>query len=195
MAGGSVMSFKVLVIPEDPTNNGYILQPLLKAILAEAGKPQAKIDVLKNPHLKGYDQAVTAIKTPSILEQKYKFWNLWIFMPDRDRASEGAMRELERDLATRQVNLLCCPAEPEVEIYACVAYRRDLDAAWEKVRVSKRMKEDHFDPLLMKHGDKQGAGEGRKLMIQESLKSMRTLYQLCPELDDLRQRVTKLITS
>ncbi|MFO1523674.1 MAG: hypothetical protein U1G05_16920 [Kiritimatiellia bacterium] len=37
------MSFKVLVIPEDPTNNGYILKPLVQAILDDAGRPQARV--------------------------------------------------------------------------------------------------------------------------------------------------------
>ena len=37
------MSFRVLVIPEDPTWNGYILKPLTKALLNDAGKPNAKV--------------------------------------------------------------------------------------------------------------------------------------------------------
>lgn len=31
------MSVRVLVIPEDPTHNGYILKPLVEMVLAEAG--------------------------------------------------------------------------------------------------------------------------------------------------------------
>ncbi|MDR1010262.1 MAG: hypothetical protein LBM04_03870 [Opitutaceae bacterium] len=41
MDGSRVISFKVLVIPEDPTNDGCILKPLVEAILADAGKRQA----------------------------------------------------------------------------------------------------------------------------------------------------------
>ena len=36
------MSVQVLVIPEDPTNNGYILKPVVQMVLAEAGKPSAR---------------------------------------------------------------------------------------------------------------------------------------------------------
>ncbi len=37
------MSFRVLVIPEDPTYNGYILQPIVERMLGELGKPNAII--------------------------------------------------------------------------------------------------------------------------------------------------------
>ncbi len=59
------MSFRVLVIPEDPTYNGYILRPLAETMLAEAGRPNARVTVLANPKLDGYDHAVQAIKTLS----------------------------------------------------------------------------------------------------------------------------------
>ena len=56
------MSFKVLVIPEDPTHNGYLLKPLVERILGDTGKPNAKVTVLTNPRFQGYDQASKAIK-------------------------------------------------------------------------------------------------------------------------------------
>jgi len=37
------VSYRVLVISEDPTHNGYILAPLIGRILQECGKPNAKI--------------------------------------------------------------------------------------------------------------------------------------------------------
>ena len=40
------MSFRVLVIPEDPLQNGHILRPLVQAIMRDAGKPDAKVKVL-----------------------------------------------------------------------------------------------------------------------------------------------------
>ena len=40
------VSFQVLVIPEDPTYNGYILQPIVERMLAELGKPNAHVKIL-----------------------------------------------------------------------------------------------------------------------------------------------------
>jgi hypothetical protein len=187
------MSFKVLVIPEDPTNNGYILKPLVQAIMADAGKPNAKVDVLTNPKLGGYDHALKAIKDE--LPHRYGFWDLWIFIPDADRASLEAMVSLEKELAAKDITLLCCPAQPEVEIYACAAYRTEVEGGWDAARKDHRMKENVFDPLRDKYGDDRRAGGGRDLMIAESLKNLPLLYQLCPELKSLRERVASLIPS
>jgi hypothetical protein len=181
------MSFKVLVIPEDPTHNGYILKPLVEAILADAGKPSAKVTVLANPRLEGYDHAVTAIRED--LPKSYGFWDLWIFIPDADRAKSDAMAALERELAAQRIKLLCCPAQPEVEIYACVAYRDEIAGGWKAAREDTRFKEDIFVPLLEERGDARRAGGGRDLMIAESLTNRQALYQLCPELKILRDRI------
>lgn len=187
------MSYKVLVIPEDPTHNGYILKPLMHAILADAGKPTAKVDVLTNPKLGGYDHALRAIKEE--LPDRYGFWDLWVFIPDADRASPEAMKQLEVTLAEKSVTLFCCPAQPEVEIYACASYRNEIPGGWNAARADVRMKEDVFEPLLKKHGDERRAGAGRDLMIAESLRNLPLLFQLCPELKTLRDRIAALISS
>lgn len=185
------MSFKVLVIPEDPTHNGYILKPLMQAILADVGKPNAKVDVLPNPRLMGYDHALKAIKED--LPDRYGFWDLWVFMPDADRATPGVMQHLEQELSEKGITLFCCPAQPEVEIYACVPYRVEIQGGWHGARQNPKMKEDVFDPLLAGHGDARRAGAGRDLMIADSLKNLQTLFQFCPELKTLRDRIEKMI--
>ncbi len=185
------MSYKVLVIPEDPTHNGYILKPLMQAILADAGKPNAKVDVLTNPKLGGYDHALKAIKED--LPDRYGFWDLWIFIPDADRASPAAMASLEKEIGAKGIKLLCCPAQPEVEIYACTAYRTEIAGGWSAARDDIRMKENVFAPLLKAHGDDRRAGSGRDLMIAESLTNLPLLFQLCPELKKLRDRIATLI--
>ena len=86
------MSFSVLVIPEDPTWNGYILTPLAKALLADADKPAAKVTLLMNPRLQGYNQALTAVRDE--LPDRYEFFDLWLFFPDADRANADAMQRL-----------------------------------------------------------------------------------------------------
>lgn len=186
------MSFKVLVIPEDPTFNGYILKPLVEAILAEAGKPKAKVQMLTNPKVGGFDQARRAIR--EVLPDSYRHWDLWLFIPDADRASEPAMKELEEGAHAQGICLLCCPAQPEVEIYCCVASRDALSAPWDKVRSSSRMKEEYFDPLLREHGEMNRAGGGRETLIVASLSKMETLFRLCPELARLRDRIQSLTT-
>ena len=169
------MSFRVLVIPEDPTWNGYILTPLTKALLKDAGKPNARVKLLTNPRLGGYDHAVRALR--SELPDRYRFFDLWLFFPAADRASKDAAESLEAELESKGIPLLCCPAQPEVEIYACVAFRDYLPGTWEDARGHPRMKEKIFEPLLAKHGDPRRPSEGRDLMIERSLRSLPRLFQ------------------
>ena len=182
------MSFNVLVIPEDPTLNGYILKPLVEAVAADADKPNAHVTILANPHLNGYDTARAAI-SEGRLDGKYRHFNLWLFMPDADRAKKDSMDDLERQLDSRKIRLICCPAIPEVEIYACVAYRDEID--WQQARASRSMKEDFFEKLLAQHGAPKRPGGGRDLMIASSLKNRQKLYTSCPELKGLRDRIKK----
>jgi hypothetical protein len=73
------MSFKVLIIPEDPTNNGYILKPLIKRMMKECGKPNAQVDVLSNPRAQGYNHAKT-LMSETIFE-RYAHIDLLLFIP------------------------------------------------------------------------------------------------------------------
>lgn len=181
------MSFRALVVPEDPALNGYILKPLAQRLLAEAGRPSASVKLLTDPRVRGYDEAVRVIRDD--LAGRYRFFDLWLFFPDADRANDEAMKGLETALGDQEITLLCCPAQPELEIYACAAFRNDLDEAWEKVREHPRLKEEIFNPLLNRRGDPRRPGGGRDLMMKASLRNLPLLYRLCPELERLRDRI------
>ena len=186
------MSTRVLVIPEDPTNNGYILKPVVEMVLAEAGRPSARVKVLTNPRLRGYDHAVQAIEGE--LPNRYRHMDLWLFMPDADRATPVAMKDLE-DRIPSGITLLCCPAQPEVEIYACSAYRTDTGIPWQEARSHRSFKEDVFTPLLEAYGDRRRPGAGRGQMTDASLRNRRSFFQLHPEIAELRDRIQAKLPS
>ena len=181
------MSFNVLVIPEDPVLNGHILKPLANAVIADAGRPAAKVVVLSNPRVRGYDHAAQVIRDE--LPGRHRFRDLWLFFPDADKATGDRMQALEKHVDEQGITLLCCAARPEVEIYACAAFRGDIRRSWEEIRDHPRMKEEIFEPLLDKHGDPRRAGAGRDLMIDRSLENLPLLFRLCPELQHLRNRI------
>jgi len=58
-------------------------------------------------------------------------------------------------------------------------------------RTHPRFKEAIFAPLLAMHGDTRRPSDGRDLMIAESLSNLPRLYQLCPELRTLRDRIAE----
>ena len=183
------MSFRVLVIPEDPTHNGYILKPLVSRLLEEAGKPNAKILVLTNPKLNGYQDAVAAVKGE--LKERYGHFDLWLFMPDADCA--GGLSELEAEVGKSEIKLLCCAAQPEVEAWLMAGHRDKLDEDWGAVRSHPKLKEEVFVRFLKKHGYPFAAGSGREKLMLETLQNYRGLLQICPELADLQKRLTELL--
>jgi hypothetical protein len=179
------MSFRVLVIPEDPTHNGYILKLLVERMLGEIGKPNAQVLVLPNPRLTGYDHAVRAIEDE--LLQRYGFYDLWLFLPDADRA--GGVAALEAKMRARGIRLICCAAQPEVEAWVVAGHRDALTGSWAELRHNPRFKEEVFAPFLQKFGDPRAAGGGRDKLIRATLSNYRGLLAVCPELADLQQRI------
>ena len=183
------MSLRVLIIPEDPTDNGYLLKPLVERMLAEAGKPSARVTILTNPRLRGYAQAVHAIRNE--LTVRYGHFDLWLFLPDADCA-EG-LPELERAMLRHGVTLLCCAAQPEVEAWLLAGHREKLALGWNEVTNHPRLKEEVFRPFLRQFGDARSAGGGREPLMRETLANYRGLLNLCPELKDLEARLRSLV--
>jgi hypothetical protein len=185
------VSFKVLVVPEDPTHNGAILKPLVEALMVDAGKAQATVRVLDNPRVQGFDDAVEALRGE--LVDRYRWMDLWLFMPDADRARPDAMAALEATLQAQGVRLLCCAAQSELEIFASAPYRAEIPGGWAQARRHGRFKEVIFAPLIEKHGDARRPAGGRDLMIAAALANLQQLYGLCPELKQLRDRIAALL--
>jgi len=182
------MSFSVLVIPEDPTHNGYILKPLVERMMRELGKPQARVKVLENPNLNGYDDARRAITED--LPLTWRHFDLWLFMPDADRARNLA--GLEKELETQGVCLRCCAAKPEVEAWLLAGHRAKLQLDWKHVREHARLKEKVFAPFLEKYGDARAAGAGRSALMDATLRDYDGLMTACGELKELQDRLKQL---
>jgi len=179
------VSFQVLVIPEDPTYNGYILKPIVEWMLTELDKPNADVTVLTNPKLNSYPHAVSAIRGDLI--DRYKHFHLWLFLPDGDQASD--LGPLECELAGQGVHLFCCAAVPEVEAWLLAGHRDKLPLSWSDVRQHPHLKEDIFGPFLAQFGDNRSPGGGRERLVRETLTKYRGLLSVCPELASLEDRL------
>ena len=187
------MSFDVLVVPEDPANNGYILKPLVSRILAACGKSNAKVTVLTNPRAKGYEHAKGLLRDQ--LFERYRQMNLFLFLPDADgkdrRAELGALERVARD---RGAQLLCCAAEQEIEVWLLAGHRNRLKAApWQEIRADVSVKENVFHPFLAAHGNSKAPGGGREDLMNQALNGYGALLQLCPELAELERRIREVV--
>lgn len=187
------MSFKVLVVPEDSTNNGYILRPLVKKILSRCGKPNAWVDVLDDPRVRGYEHAKILLRTQ--LFEDYRFVNLMLFLPDADGKDRGAEFRALEDEANRQgVRLLCCAAEQEVEVWLLAGHLNRLPSqSWPATRSNTSVKENVFQPFLAAYGNPKAPGGGRDVLMGQTLNGYGALLQLCPELADLERRIREIL--
>jgi hypothetical protein len=188
MAGGSVVSFNVLVVPEDPTYNGYILKPLVERLLSECGKPNSKVKVLDTPRARGYEHAKALIIDEVI--DAWAHFNLLLFLPDADgRDKRTEFQYIENTARDRGVQLLCCAAVEEVEAWLLAGHVDKLQGSWSEVRSITSVKEQVFQPFLKTHGDSKRAGGGRDFLMKETLENYAGLIVRCPELGDLQTRI------
>ena len=186
------MSYRVLVIPEDPTNNGYILKPLVKRMLTECGKPKARVEVLTNPRAGGYESAHDLLKE-EILD-RYADRDLLLFLPDADGKDRSrTFKSLEALAHRKKVTLICCAAVQEVETWLLAGHLEKLKPmTWDDIRADCSVKENTFDKFLAKHGDPRSVGNGRGQLMEETLKSYAGLLTRCPELKQLQDRISLL---
>ncbi len=180
----------MLVIPEDPTYNGYILQPLIERMFKELGKPNARVTILTTTKLDGYPHAVSAIRGG--LTDRYSHLDFWLFLPDADRAA--GLADLEEEMARRGISLICCAAQPEVEAWLLAGYRDELSTSWPEVRRHPRLKEEVFEPFLARFGDARSPGHGRKALMQQTLSNYRALLAVCPELAEIETRLRLFVS-
>lgn len=186
------MSFDVLVVPEDPANNGYILKPLVSRMLSECGKPNAVVTVLSNPRAQGYEHAKRLLQTR--IFEAYRHMNLLLFLPDADgKDRSGEFRALEEEALRRSLRLLCCAAVQEVETWLLAGHSDRLDRRWQEVREDVSVKENVFQPFLAIYGNLKAAGGGRDILMKEALPGYRSLLQLCPELAELERRIRETL--
>lgn len=186
------MSFKVLAVPEDPTYDRLILEPLVKRILRECGKPHANVTVQPNPRPTGYDQAKRLLIDEYF--DLYSHIDLMLFLPDADgKDRKGEFHRLERLAAERGINLLCCAAEQEVEVWLLAGHRDKLSVGWQDVRADVSVKENVFEPFLKEHGNPKSPWGGRDLLMTKTLANYSGLLSLCPELKDLQEGILALL--
>jgi hypothetical protein len=185
------MSFKVLVIPEDQTYNGAILKPLVRRILTECGKPQAKVD-FPQLRLRGFDDAVRQI--PGIVD-RYSHVDLLLFIADADGKDRTAVfARLEREATDQGVRLLCCAAQQEIEAWVLAGHVEQTGRTWQEIRNDVSVKENVFEPFLASRADLTGrVAGGRDVLMEETLRNCQGLPRHCPELMDFQRRICEAV--
>lgn len=79
----------------------------------------------------------------------------------------------------------------EVEVWMLALHRERLGVPWQQVRADRDPKERFATPLLAQLAPRMALGGGRvRAMEPLGHKQWRSLLQLCPELEELRKRLS-----
>lgn len=177
---------KVMVIPEDPTLDQYILKPIVERMFFDLGR-KARVQVLSNPRLRGVAQALDATTVARVVAM-HPMIDLFCIMVDRDaepgRHIEAGLREAEHP-----DRLMVCLAVEEVEVWMLAVHRERLAAPWQDIRSERDPKERFAEPFLAAHAPPQSLGAGRVWAMRDLGSKWRGVLTVCPELDALKQRL------
>lgn len=181
------MSCKVLVIPEDPTYNGYLLKPLVERLLSESGKPKAQVLVLRDPKAGGFSDACDLVQSGR-LRERYGYYDLWLFLPDGDQVR--VLQTLEDGIVDQKARLIASYLTPEVEVTLIAGHPNADTTGWEAKKQHPQFKEAIFVPFLAEYGNPTAPGAGREKLMREALQNYQRIKQLVPEVADLELRLT-----
>jgi len=177
------MSLNVLVIPEDFRKDQYILAPLLRRMFEVIGKPQARIEVCKDPLLGGVDQALKWERVEEVIDM-YPMVDVFLLIVDRDgkegrrKAIDGIEGKANAKLGEERT-LIGENAWQEIEVWALAA--QDLPTAWkwQKIQADENPKEIYFEPHAKKRNLTHEPGAGRTTMGREAAANYQRVRSRC----------------
>ena len=177
---------KVLVIPEDQVHDQYILRPIIEALFADLKIP-ARVQVLPEPRLRGYTQALDPNMIRTIVDDN-PMEDLFLLIVDRDCDRNGAVAKSESIENAHTDKLITCLAIQEVEVWLLALYAERLDCSWSEIRAHCDPKERWAEPLLRALGT-QGPGTGRVHAMRALKGQWRGFRARCPELAQLQDAI------
>jgi hypothetical protein len=178
---------KVLVIPEDPTLDQYILKPIVARIFADLGRLSPRIQVLSNPRLRGVAQALDGEILGDIVAT-YPMVDLFLVLVDRDGDARRLDVARQRE-AEQEGRLFVCLAIEEIEVWMLAVHREALEPRWSEVRSEIHPKERFAEPFLKANAPKLDPGAGRAWAMRDLGSRWKGVLQCCSEIEELRQRI------
>jgi hypothetical protein len=191
------VSYNILVVPEDPTSDHYILKPLIRAASKHAGESNAVITVMTDPAMKGVDQVLSRQTLQTVIA-RYPQVDLFLLVvdrdgsPARDQSLADHVESARQRLAGRQ-RLDGRTAWQELEVW-CLAGRSGgarSGRAWREVRAEPHAKEIHFDPVVRGLSLAHSPGGGREILGRQAAKNYTRVRALCPELTEIEQIIRR----
>jgi len=190
---------RVLVIPEDPRLDQYVLKPILEAMFKRLGRPRAIVRVCQDPVLGGVDQATNWNRIEEILDLYRGMVDIFLLIVDRDgqdgrRSALDSIEEKAREALPPGRHFLAENAWQEIEVWVLAGLDLPAGWSWQDVRTEPHAKETYFMPFARKRGVVEEPGEGRKRLTLEAAARYDRIRRLCPEdVASLEDRLAKLL--
>jgi hypothetical protein len=188
---------RVLVIPEDSRRDKDLLKPLIQALMAELGRPRAKVRVCEKPVLGGVAQALKWERIEEIIDLWGGQTDLFLLLVDRD-GEENAGRSLTlASIEQRSIALLGEEkalfgelAIEEVEVWVLAGHDLPSEWRWRDIRADPNPKERYFARFLAEHRRISNDAAGRIIVAEEAARGIRRILARCPEdLERLANRI------
>ncbi len=146
-----------------------MLQPIVKAMLAAVGRPQARVEVCRDPLLGDVAQATNWERINEIIDI-YPMVDLFLLIVDRDgeehrRARLDNIERLVAAILPVGRRFFAEHAWQEVEVWAlagCVDLPREWK--WRAIRSECGPKEAYFNPYVGRRGLQNEPGGGRRTL-------------------------------
>jgi hypothetical protein len=176
---------KVLVIPEDPRIDQYMLKPLVEAALAYAGNPKAIVAVCQDGELRGDSTVLKFDKIKEIMQENL-LYDAFFLCVDRDCRAERAaqLSHLKQDIDAAFPNktfVAVCGVE-ELEVWVLAGMEK-FAHPWNEVRSECHPKETYFEPYAAERGVTDSPGRGRQALGKEAAsRYSERVRNLCEEI-------------
>lgn len=186
----------VLIIPEDFRKDQYVVKPIIKKMLAELGRPNAKVEVCFDPLLGGIGEALKWSRIREVLSMNRGMVDVFLLLVDRDGV-EGRRQRLD-DIESRAAEYLGDTrilfgenAWQEIEVWVIAGQDLLEGWSWQEIRDEVNPKETYFEPLACSRGLVHEPGEGRKTLGREAAANHSRLRSRCKkDLGNLEKRLS-----
>ena len=185
---------KVLIVPEDFTNDQHILKPLFSRLFQSIRGSKTRVRVCQDPRLGGVEEALKTERMKQVIEKYRGMVDVFILCVDRDGDPGRRQRldQLEAEFGDGQV-FLAENAWEELETWVLAGLDLPSDWRWQDVRAEVHIKETYFQPLAIERGVSDSPGGGRRILGEEASRRLDAIRLKCPEdFDFLARRIEVL---
>lgn len=185
---------RVLIIPEDFRKDQHVLKPIVDAMMAELGKPRARVAVCLDPLLGGISQALRQEQIEKILDQYRGMVDLFLLLVDRDcepgrRERLNQLEQVAYAMLPAHRHFLAENAWQEVEVWLLAGHDLLPGWTWQEIRDERDPKEAYFLPLAESRGLLDEDDQGRSILAVEAARRYPRIRQLCPEVAALETAI------